>query len=103
MTIEIMLVIAILGFCVSLYFNIGSAKRAERECNTKDAAIMGTMSAQVKNIDSNVGEVKKDVKTIQRDIGDVRNRLAAVENSTKAAHARINDIVDGKIQVGGKK
>lgn len=104
MTVEIALVIAVLGFCVSLYFNMTSSRRSTKDADQREATALAKVDTKLDGIGDDVGEIKQDVKDMRSDMGDMRERLTAVEKSSKSAHERINDIVSGVIVVnrGGK-
>lgn len=93
MVIEVALVIASLGFCVSLYFNMTNSRRSNREADQREATILASVTASLDHINNNVCEIKQDVKELRVEIKDVRERLKSVEISTKSAHRRIDELV----------
>lgn len=90
MTIEIGLVIALIGLIVSVYFNITSAGRAARTENKQDAACLTTVIVKLENIGSDIKEIKTDMSGMQAEVKNIIERLAVVEESTKSAHKRID-------------
>ena len=92
MTIEVGLVIALIGLIVSVYFNITAANRAARCENKEDAASLTTVIVKLENIGSDVKEIKTDMSSLQAEMKNVMERLVVVEQSTKSAHKRIDEM-----------
>jgi peptidoglycan hydrolase CwlO-like protein len=92
MTIEVGLVIALIGLIVSVYFNITSAGRAARNENKQDASCLTTVIVKLENIGSDVKEIKTDMSGLQSEMKNITERLVVVEESTKSAHKRIDEM-----------
>lgn len=92
MTIEIGLAIALIGLVVSIYFNITSASRAARCENKEDAASLTTVIVKLENIGADIKEIKTDMSGLQAEMKNVMERLVIVEQSTKSAHTRIDEM-----------
>ena len=54
------------------------------------------MTADIRYIRSSVDDIKLENKSIQQDIRHMSERLVVVEQSTKSAHNRIDEIVNQK-------
>lgn len=92
MTIEIGLVIALIGLAISLYYNMTSAARASRCENKQDASALTTVIVKLENIGSDVKEIKTDMSSLQVEMKNITERLVIVEQSTKSAHKRIDEL-----------
>lgn len=92
MTIEIGLVIALMGLVVSLYYNITSAARAARCENKEDVSSLTTVIVKLENIGADIKEIKTDMSGLQAEMKDVTQRLVIVEQSTKSAHKRLDEL-----------
>jgi peptidoglycan hydrolase CwlO-like protein len=92
MTIEVGLIIALIGLIVSVYFNITSASRAARNENKQDASCLTTVIVKLENIGSDVKEIKTDMSNLKTEIKSITERLVVVEQSTKSAHKRIDEL-----------
>ena len=71
-------------------------RRTKYQDNSASATERATMTADIRYIRSSVDDIKLENKAIQRDIIDMRERVVAVEQSTKSAHNRIDEIVKQK-------
>ena len=81
-TISIALICTILGVAISyLTFQ-----------KNKDNAIRAETKAQLDYISKGVDDIRLDIKFQDRKIEDLKERVTRVEESTKQAHKRINDI-----------
>jgi peptidoglycan hydrolase CwlO-like protein len=92
MTIEIGLVIALMGLVVSLYYNITAAARAARCENKEDASSLTTVIVKLENIGADIKEIKADMSGLQAEMKDVTQRLVIVEQSSKSAHKRLDEL-----------
>ena len=54
------------------------------------------MTADMKYIRTSVDEIRLDNKTIQKDVGDLKVKVTEIEQSTKSAHKRLDDLQKGK-------
>lgn len=92
MTIEVGLIIALIGLIVSVYFNITSASRAARNENKQDASCLTTVIVKLENIGADIKEIKTDMSGLQLELKNITERLVVVEQSAKSAHKRIDEM-----------
>ncbi|MGI6361003.1 MAG: hypothetical protein ACOX05_01690 [Bacillota bacterium] len=93
MTIEIALLIALLSFLVSLYFNIGNAKRSSKAADQKEATALTTIAVRLESISADVQEIKTTIKQIGEENKYIRDRVIMVEQTAKSAHRRLNEMI----------
>lgn len=86
-------IISLVVAVAALLFTALSFKRTSHQDTATNATETATMNADIKYIRSSVDDIKLENKAIQRDIIDVRERLVTVEQSTKSAHNRIDELV----------
>ncbi len=86
-------IISLVIALAALLFTAFSFRRTSHSDTASDATERATMTADIRYIRSSVDDIKLENKSIQRDIVDVRERLVSVENSTKSAHNRIDEII----------
>ena len=89
-------IISLVVAVAALLFTAASFKRNKFQDNSANATERATMTADIRYIRSSVDDIKLENKAIQRDIIDMRERVVAVEQSTKSAHNRIDEIVKQK-------
>lgn len=93
MTIEIALLISIISVGFGVYQGISNMKRNKSTDDKKEANEMTTVIVKLESIGTGVTEIKADMKNIRADIQELRERLVVVEQSSKQAHHRIDEII----------
>lgn len=58
----------------------------------KETSNMTTVIVKLENIRGSISDLKSDLKRTAEDLKDIDRRLTVVEESTKQAHKRINEI-----------
>lgn len=76
----------------ALLFTAASFRRTQNKDTSSDATERATMSADLRYIRQSIDEIKLENKAIQRDIEDLKTRVVVIEQSTKRAHERLDDI-----------
>lgn len=87
-TISIALICTILGVAIS-YLTFQKNKDNAIRAETKEDA---ETKAKLDYISKGVDDIRLDIKSQDRKIEDLKERVTRVEESTKQAHKRINDI-----------
>jgi len=87
-TISIALICTILGVAIS-YLTFQRNKDNAIRAETKEDA---ETKAKLDYISKGVDDIRLDIKSQDRKIEDLKERVTRVEESTKQAHKRINDI-----------
>lgn len=87
------------SICASLIFGIAAlifSLKGDKRTDTKDLEERVTRDTIVNTkldvIGENVKSIKDDVSTMRQDIQNIDKRLVIVEQSTKSAHHRIDNL-----------
>lgn len=92
-TIEVALLISIISVAFSVWGSIRGNKRADTSDIEKRATEQATLIAKLDNIAGDVKDIKTEVSTVKRDVQILTERVVLVENSTKSAHRRLDEIM----------
>lgn len=85
--------ISILGFLASVYYSGRTSKKADMEEAVKRAEANTKISTKLDGIAADVKDTAKNVDKLREEIAEHGSRLASVEQSTKSAHHRIDELV----------
>lgn len=88
-------VISILIALGALLFTALSFRRTSNQDTSATATERATMTADIRYIRSSIDDIKLDNKAIQKDIGDLKTKVVEIEQSTKSAHKRLDDMMKG--------
>lgn len=80
----------------ALIFTALSFRRQTNKDNTESATERANLTADVRYIRNSVDDIKLENKSIQQDIRNMNERLVVVEQSTKSAHNRIDEVINQK-------
>ena len=92
MTIEIALLISMLSVSGALLFGFKNMNRNERKDSAEEITQMTTVVVKLENIATGISEIKSDVRSVKSEMNDIRDRLTIVEQATKSAHKRLDDL-----------
>ena len=95
MTMEVALVISGISLAFGLYQGVSNIKRAEKQENKSEATQITAVIVKLEG----VNEIKADMRNIKNDIYEIRERLTKVEESSKSAHHRIDEMKGAKREV----
>ena len=90
----ITLVISALGFLASVYYSNRNAKKTDMSEAVQRAEDNARIATKLDNIASDVRETAKSVDRIREDMAEHGSRITAVEQSTKSAHPRIDELIE---------
>lgn len=88
MSINTGVLIALIGCIVGL---AGWLRNHDSD-NEKETSNMTTVIVKLENIRGSISDLKLDLKRTAEDLQSIDRRLTVVEESTKQAHKRINEI-----------
>ena len=91
MTIEVALVISALSLAFGIYQGVTNMKRNRTADDKNDATQLTTVIVKLENISAGISDIKSDMRNVKDEVKDMRDRLIKVEESTKAAHQRIDE------------
>ena len=89
----IALVISGLGFAASVYYSNKNSKKQDVSEAVARAEANAKISTKLDNIASDVRDTSRNVDKLREEIERHSNRIVAVEQSTKSAHHRIDEII----------
>ena len=92
MTIEVALLISMLSVSGALIFGFKNMNRNERKDNAEEITQMTTMVVKLENIATGISEIKTDMRSVKSEMNDMRERLTIVEQATKSAHRRLDEM-----------
>ena len=84
----------VLAFC-ALLFTALSFRRTQNQDTSATAMERATMTADVKYIRSSIDEIRLENKSIQKDLGELKTKVVEIDQSTKSAHKRLDDLMKG--------
>ena len=88
-------VISIVIALCALLFTALSFRRTSNRDTAETATERATMTADIRYIRSSIDDIKLDNKAIKQDIGDLKTKVVEIEQSTKSAHKRLDDLMKG--------
>ena len=77
----------------ALLFTAMSFRRTQNQDTSETATQRATMTADIKYIRSSIDEIKIENKVIQKDVSDLKTKVVEIEQSTKSAHKRLDDMI----------
>lgn len=77
----------------ALLFTAFSFRRNAMKDNSGDARELATMAANIQYIRTSIDDIKLENKAIQRDMSEMKEKVAAIDQSAKSAHRRIDDLM----------
>lgn len=95
-TVDISLLVSVLSLLIAGIVGISGIRRNRSADFKNETSEMTTLIVKLEYIANGVNEIKSDMRNIQNDVQDLRERLIKVEQSTKQAHQRIDDIMSSK-------
>lgn len=89
---EVAIVISVLSFLASVFFNIRNMKKSEKEEQQSESATMTTVIVKLENIGTGVSEIKSDLRNVKNELNEDREKIVRIDESCKQAHKRIDEI-----------
>ncbi len=94
MSVELTMLISVVSVAFAIYAGTSNLKRSSATDIKKDAAETATINVKLDTINRGVEDIKLEQKSISKDIKELSDRVLVVEQSTKSAHHRIDEIKD---------
>lgn len=95
MTIEVTILMSIVSVAFAIFFGLKSNRRSDVKEIEERAANNAKVNMKLDIISNNVTDIKSDMSATRGDVRNLAERMAAVEQSAKSAHHRI-DGIEGK-------
>lgn len=91
MTIELTLLISVLAFAFSVFFGLKNNRRADDD-NVKKAASNDTaMMVKLETIGANVVEIKSEIGSVKRDLKEVNEKVIIADQIARSAQKRLEE------------
>lgn len=96
MTIEITILISVVSVAFAVYFGLKSARRADIKDIEERTAQNTTINIKLDSISNTVNDIKYDISETKKKVDEIDRRLIVVEQSTKSAHHRLDNMERGE-------
>ena len=81
----------VIAFC-ALVFTALNFRRNTSQDTSATAAERATMTANIQYIRQSIDDIKLENRAIQNDIAEMKAKIVEIEQSTKSAHKRLDDM-----------
>lgn len=92
MTIEITILISVVSVAFAIFFGLKSNRRNDIKDIEEKAARDAVINTKLDIITSDVKYIKDDMSMVSKKVDEIDKRVVKVEESTKSAHHRIDDL-----------
>jgi peptidoglycan hydrolase CwlO-like protein len=92
MTIEVALLISGISLAFGIYTGITNLKRNQNSDAKQDASELTTVIVKLENIGNGITEIKSELSNVKNDIKEDRERIIRLEELSKQAHKRLDNI-----------
>lgn len=92
MTIELATLISVISVCCAVFSAVKSNRRADTSQIERKAAETAVINTKLDQIGADVRDIKYDVSAVKKDVVDLTERMVVVEQSTKSAHHRLDNL-----------
>lgn len=94
-TTVLSLIIAGLCLFFTVFQGIVNMKRNNKADVKADTTDMTTVIIKLENISTGIAEIKSDMSCMKKDFDGIKERLVRVEESSKQAHKRLDELHRG--------
>lgn len=95
MTIEITILVSVVSVAFAIYFGIKGMRRNDMKDIEERAVQNATINVKLDNISNTVNDIKYDISETKKKVDEIDKRLVIVEQSTKSAHHRLDNMERG--------
>ena len=81
---------------LALFFTALSFRRTSHQDTSAAAIDRATMTADIKYIRNSIDDIKVENRSIQKDVSELKTKVVEIEQSTKSAHKRLDDLKKGR-------
>jgi len=85
-------IISLVIALAALIFTALSFRRTANQDNQATATERATMTADIRYIRGSIDEIKLENRSIQKDMSELKTKVVEIEQSTKSAHKRLDDL-----------
>ena len=91
MSNEILLTVSIISVAFAIYQGLSTMKRERTQEDRSEASQLTTVIVKLENIGNGISEIKSKLNNVEVEVRESRERIVIVEESTKAAHKRMDN------------
>lgn len=91
--IDVPVLISAFSLIVAIAVAIYNIRRGNSSNDKQEASQITTLIVKLENINDGINEIKSDMKSVRTDMQELRDRVVIVEQSTKSAHHRLDDLI----------
>ena len=91
--------ISVVCTVIGVSIGLGNLRRNSKLDDKHESAQLTRVEVQLEHIDKNVCSITHDMSDIKSEIKEQRERMVRVEESTKQAHKRLDELVSRKKEV----
>ena len=85
--------IAFISAAFAIYMGLRNARHADESDAERKAKESAEINVKLDQIGNDVRDIKYDIAAVKRDVQGLTERVVIVEQSTKSAHHRIDQII----------
>ena len=92
MNVDVSILISALSLVISAVVGFTAIRNNNSSNDRQEASQLTMLIVKLENIAEGINEIKSEMGYLKGDVKDLRDRLIVVEQSTKSAHKRIDDL-----------
>ena len=90
------IIVSIVSVAFAMYVGLTTLRRQQRNEDQQESAVTARITIHLEHIERGVNAIRYDVTSIMDDIKEQRERIIKVEESSKQAHKRLDEIINKK-------
>ena len=94
MPIELTILLSAISVSAALYFGIKNNRRSQKKEDREEASQSATIITKLEGIEKGVDDIKEELKGVKADVKEDHDRIIRLEESSKQAHKRIDEIIE---------
>lgn len=91
--IDIAILISVISVLSALFYSARNSKKQDYSDVEKKAIETATINVKLDSIGNDVKDIKYDITAVKREVTSLTERMIIVEQKTKSAHHRIDELV----------
>lgn len=95
MNIEPTVLISAISVGFTVFLGTVTLKTANKKDTKADAAQLAAMLMKLESISDMIAEIKSEMSHVKNDLRESRERLVMVEESSRQAHKRVDELIKG--------
>ena len=90
---DVPILISALSLIVAIIVAFSTIRSRNSTEDRQESSQITTLIVKLENINDGINEIKSDMKSVRTDMQELRDRVVIVEQSTKSAHHRLDDLI----------